>query len=392
MKRNRATLPTFVHSLWMRIISAPAAVKLVGLAVLPVATIIISAWLYAEIFIFRLLAASPDITLNAHTLFDLSWRAFLWLGLGALIGIGASVTLTWVLIRQLGGLVKTMERIEAGDLTARSPVWSQDEIGQVQAAFNTMVNGLQQSRDDLMKNQRELESLDAENQRLIGELRDKETELRFALRRAVDVQEEERKRIARELHDEIGQALTSILIRLKSLQNITNLDVMTDRLDGIRYLASQTIEEMRRLSMDLRPAALDNLGILPALRWHIGQSMEQNQIEIQFTAPERMERLPPEVEIVLYRVAQEGLNNAIRHSQAKHIEVKLEHTPRFVWLSVSDDGQGFDADGLHRGLGLVGIRERVTLLNGQCGIESQRGSGARLWVEIPLTEANPAHA
>ncbi|RIK54695.1 MAG: hypothetical protein DCC59_03195 [Chloroflexi bacterium] len=392
MKRNRATLPTFVHSLWMRIISAPAAVKLVGLAVLPVATIIISAWLYAEIFIFRLLAASPDITLNAHTLFDLSWRAFLWLGLGALIGIGASVTLTWVLIRQLGGLVKTMERIEAGDLTARSPVWSQDEIGQVQAAFNTMVNGLQQSRDDLMKNQRELESLDAENQRLIGELRDKETELRFALRRAVDVQEEERKRIARELHDEIGQALTSILIRLKSLQNITNLDVMTDRLDGIRYLASQTIEEMRRLSMDLRPAALDNLGILPALRWHIGQSMEQNQIEIQFTAPERMERLPPEVEIVLYRVAQEGLNNAIRHSQAKHIEVKLEHTPRFVWLSVSDDGQGFDADGLHRGLGLVGIRERVTLLKGQCGIESQRGSGARLWVEIPLTEANPAHA
>ena len=105
MKRNRATLPTFVHSLWMRIISAPAAVKLVGLAVLPVATIIISAWLYAEIFIFRLLAASPDITLNAHTLFDLSWRAFLWLGLGALIGIGASVTLTWVLIRQLGGLL-----------------------------------------------------------------------------------------------------------------------------------------------------------------------------------------------------------------------------------------------------------------------------------------------
>lgn len=392
MKRNRAALPTFVHTFWMRIISAPAALKLVGLAVLPVATIIISAWLYAEFYIFRPLRASPDITLNAQTLFDLSWRAFLWLGLGALIGIGASVTLTWVLIRQLSGLVKTMGRVEADDLTARSPVWSQDEIGQVQAAFNTMVSGLQQSRDDLMKNQRELESLDAENKRLIGELRDKETELRFALRRAVDVQEEERKRIARELHDEIGQALTSILIRLKSLQNITDLDVMTDRLDGIRYLASQTIEEMRRLSMDLRPAALDNLGILPALRWHIGQSMEQNQIEIQFTAPERMERLPPEVEIVLYRVAQEGLNNAIRHSQAKHIEVKLEHTPLFVWLSVSDDGQGFDADGLHRGLGLVGIRERVTLLKGKCGIESQRGSGARLWVEIPLTEANPAHA
>lgn len=392
MDRKRTPIPRLFHHLWERIISAPVAVKIVGLAILPVATIILAAWLYSEFYIFGPLHANPDIALPVHALYSLTVRAFFALGAGALIGIGASVLLTWVLIRQMSRLVETMGRVEAGDLTVRSPVWAQDEIGKVQAAFNTMVSSLQQSRDALVKNQQELELLDEENNRLITETRQKEAELRLALRRAVDSQEEERKRISRELHDEIGQALTSILIRLKSLQDVTDLDVIADRINGIRYLASQTIEEMRRLSMDLRPAALDNLGIIPALRWYIGQSMEQNQIEIQFIAPERMERLPPEVEIVLYRVAQEGLNNAIRHSQAKHIEVKLDHAPRFVWLSISDNGQGFDAATLHRGLGLVGVRERVELLKGQCRIDTQRGNGARLWVEIPLAERTQVHA
>lgn len=392
MDRKRISIPRLFRPLWERIISAPVAIKIVGLAILPVAMIILAAWLYSEFYMFGPLRASPDTVLRVHALYSLTLRAFFVLGAGALIGIGASVFLTWVLIRQMSGLVETMGRVEAGDLTVRSPVWAQDEIGKVQAAFNTMVNSLQQSRDALVKNQKELERLDAENNHLITDMRQKEDELRLALRRAVDYQEEERKRISRELHDEIGQALTSILIRLKSLQDATDLEVIADRINGIRSLASQTIEEMRRLSMDLRPAALDNLGIIPALRWYIGQSMEQNEIEIQFIAPERMERLPPEVEIVLYRVAQEGLNNAIRHSQAKHIEVKLDHTPRFVWLSIRDNGHGFDPDTLHRGLGLVGVRERVELLKGNCRIDTQRGNGTRLWVEIPLAGRAESHA
>jgi two-component system sensor histidine kinase DegS len=138
--------------------------------------------------------------------------------------------------------------------------------------------------------------------------------------------------------------------------------------------------------MDLRPAALDNLGILPALRWCVQQSSQQNKdLEVLFVGPERMNRLPPEVEIVLYRIAQEGLNNAVRHSQAKHVEIKLVQNPHLIWLEVSDDGQGFDPTSLKRGLGLVGIRERVELVNGHYGIENQLGGGTRLWVEIPLT-------
>lgn len=360
---------------------------------MPAVVILFAAWLYLEFYIFAPLRENANATISLETLYKLMQQGFVVVGAGTLIGLIVSFLLTWLIVRELSTLVDAMQRVQNGDLTARSHVWAQDEIGEVQAAFNTMVDGLEQSRGSLLKTQQDLERLNAENNLLLAELTKKEAELRHALRRAVEYQEDERKRVSRELHDEIGQALTSILIRLKNLQDLTDLKLISDRVNGIRYIASQTIEEMRRLSMDLRPAALDNLGILPALRWYVGQSAQQNEnIEIQFISPERMERMPPEVEIVLYRIAQEGLNNATRHGGAKHIEVKLERNPRFIWLSISDNGRGFDPAESNRGLGLVGIRERVELVKGQCQIESQAGSGTRLWVQIPLDEEKSAHA
>ncbi|MDI6697219.1 MAG: GAF domain-containing sensor histidine kinase [Anaerolineales bacterium] len=224
------------------------------------------------------------------------------------------------------------------------------------------------------------------NARLLVELRHKEGELRRALRRAVELQEEERKRLARELHDEIGQALTSILIQLKSLSEETNVPHINERINDLRALTSQTIEELRRLAMDLRPAALDNLGIIPALHWYVKQCAERTGLDIQFLAPERHERLSPEIELTLYRVAQEGVNNAIRHGKAQKIVVLLERDLRssLVRLTVSDNGVGFDAAALDRGLGLVGIRERVELLRGSLQIEAAPGAGTHLSVEIPL--------
>ena len=355
MNKNRAPILVIFRPLWKRILSAPVALKIVGLTITPVAVNLLAAWIYFELYFIRMLEETANATLDPKTLLNLTSRGFVIVGVGTLFGLVISFLLIWQIIRQLSSLVTAMRQVQEGNLGVKVLVWAEDEIGVVQATFNSMVHGLRASRESLLQNQEKLEYLYAERASLLVELTKNEGELRGALRRAVDYQEEERKRISRELHDEIGQALTSILIRRKSLHNVTDLDVIADRINGIRYLTSQTIEEMRRLFMDLRPAALDNLGIIPALSWYIQQSTEQNEIEIQFIAPERMERLPPEVEIVLYRVAQEGLNNAIRHSQAKRIEVKLEHLPRFVWLSVSDDGQGFDADTLHRGLGLVGM-------------------------------------
>ncbi len=222
------------------------------------------------------------------------------------------------------------------------------------------------------------------NAQLLKDLRRKEWELRRALHRSVDLQEDERKRLARELHDEIGQALTSILIRLKAIQGETQPDIMISRLDDLRELTAQTIEELRRISMDLRPAALDNLGIIPALRWYIKQSSDTAGISIQFNGPDKSERYPAEIELILYRVAQEGITNAIRHGKAEKIEVTLERDARLIRLVIEDNGKGFNPYLRDQGLGLVGMRERVELLDGRFQITAALGAGTKLWIEIPI--------
>jgi signal transduction histidine kinase len=222
------------------------------------------------------------------------------------------------------------------------------------------------------------------NAQLLIDLRYKEAELRRALHRAVELQEDERKRLARELHDEVGQALTSILIRLKTLQESGKDEMLSERLDDLRSLTAQTIEELRRLAMDLRPSALDNLGIVPALRWYTQQCAERSGLSIQFVGPEKTERLPAGMELTLYRVAQEGITNAIRHGKAQKIEVAFEQGVRVIRLTVTDNGKGFNQAGTNPGLGLVGIRERVELLDGNFSLKTVSGSGTQLLVEIPL--------
>jgi signal transduction histidine kinase len=224
------------------------------------------------------------------------------------------------------------------------------------------------------------------NAELLEELKQKETELRSALRRAVELQEEERKRLARDLHDEAGQALTSMLIRLKALDEETDLETILARLDGLRYLTSQVIEEVHNLAVDLRPDTLDNLGVTAALRWYTRQFSERSGLAIHFSGPERLERLHPDVELTLYRAAQEGVVNAVRHGQAQEVGVSLELNQHSLRLTVIDDGRGIDPLQHHRGLGLLGIRERVELLGGAFGLDAEPGKGARLWVDVPLGE------
>lgn len=222
------------------------------------------------------------------------------------------------------------------------------------------------------------------NIHLLNEVQQKEADLRRALHRAVELQEEERKRLARDLHDETGQALTSILIQLRALQDEDDLETIQARIEGLRYLTAQTLEDLRRLAVDLRPAALDDLGILPALRWYSQQVSERSGARVSFTGPEKLDRLSSEVEIALYRIAQEGVSNAIRHGKARSIEVHLEQRPQALWLTVTDNGIGFDRKGAGHGLGLIGIQERIALLSGRFTIESVKDSGSRMWIEVPL--------
>ena len=357
-----------------------------GLTITPVVVILLAVWLYSEFYIFATLRENPNATLTLETLERLTLWGFVMVGAGALIGLVVSFLLIRLIVRQLSALVNTMQRVKDGDLTARSHVWAQDEIGEVQAAFNRMVEQLQQSRQTLLEKQIQMESLDTEKSAILVELNDKSQQLADLFRGLINVQEEERHRIARELHDETGQALTAILLRLKTLQDETDLETIQDRLNGLRFLTAQTLEEVRRISMDLRPTALDDLGLIPAIHWYIQNCCERSGLDISFIS-EKMNaahRLPPEMEIVLYRAVQESITNVIRHAQATQVLVTLEEGIRSIWLTVADNGVGLPANPNEKGLGLAGLRERAFLAGGHFQIDSQDGEGTRLLIQLPL--------
>jgi two-component system, NarL family, sensor histidine kinase DevS len=207
---------------------------------------------------------------------------------------------------------------------------------------------------------------------------------RDALRRAVAAQELERQRLARELHDETGQALTSILLGLRSLEVASVPEDRDEALAALRELVVATLHEVRRLAVELRPAALDDFGLLPAVR-RLGESTrETTGLDVQVEATLGPKRLAPEVETALYRIVQEALTNVAKHAGARHVSVVLTRKHERVSVVIEDDGKGFDASaGTGDGLGLLGMRERVQLLDGTLSVESSVGAGTTLVLELP---------
>jgi signal transduction histidine kinase len=207
-----------------------------------------------------------------------------------------------------------------------------------------------------------------------------------SLRRVVEAQELERRRLARELHDETGQALTSILLGLKALEE--KLDDAGSRAAAaeLRELVVATLQDVRRLAVELRPAALDDFGLVPALERLRDAVFEQSQISVDVQSDlDDRQRLPPETETALYRIVQEALTNVLKHADATRVTVRLRLHERFVELVVQDDGGGFDPDVVRDGgLGLVGMRERIALLGGRMAVESSKDAGTMLRAEVPL--------
>ncbi len=209
---------------------------------------------------------------------------------------------------------------------------------------------------------------------------------RDALRRVVDAQEVERRRLARELHDETGQALTSILLGLKSLEAVVEGDEAAAAVSGLRELVVATLQDVRRLAVELRPKVLDDFGLVAALERLTETFAEQTQISVEFNSTLAKERLPSEVETALYRIVQESLTNVVKHARASRVSVLLARKPGSVAAVIEDDGQGFDpADTRVGGFGLIGMRERVGLLGGRLQIESSADRGTTLVVEVPVS-------
>ncbi len=208
---------------------------------------------------------------------------------------------------------------------------------------------------------------------------------RDILRRVVDAQETERRRLARELHDETGQALTSILLGLKSLEETVATSPEADlAVAGLRELVVATLQDVRRLAVELRPKALDDFGLVAALERLTDTYSGQTGITVDFEAALPDDRFPPEIETTLYRMVQEALTNVVKHARARRVSILLTQRPNSVAAVIEDDGTGFDPTEPGDGFGLTAMRERVNMVGGTLTIETGQGTGTTIVVEVPI--------
>jgi signal transduction histidine kinase len=205
-----------------------------------------------------------------------------------------------------------------------------------------------------------------------------------ALRRVVEAQELERRRLARELHDQTGQELTGVLLGLKAVEEALDPEALATAIAAVREQVVETLHDVRRLAVELRPKVLDDYGLVAALERLTQTVAEQTGLAFDLEAQLGDERLPSEIETALYRMVQEALTNVVKHGQAGRVSIVLARSQGSVTAVVEDDGRGFETDRIYEGLGLDGMRERLALLGGRLKIESRPGAGTTLAGEVPL--------
>ncbi|MCX6030914.1 MAG: GAF domain-containing protein [Chloroflexi bacterium] len=229
-----------------------------------------------------------------------------------------------------------------------------------------------------------------ENARLYAEVQRKEHLRGELLRKVITAQEEERKRIARELHDDTSQALTALLYAAEEAMELSDPAEVKLTLKNMRGLAQRTLDGVHKLIFDLRPSMLDHLGLAPALRWFAQSRLEPSNVRLVIEADNLPRRLPAEIETTLFRVVQEAVTNIVRHALARNVRIAFRLEQGVAAITVEDDGLGFDvvevslSPDSDRGLGLLGMRERVQLLGGEMTIDSAPGQGTRLDIFVPV--------
>ena len=215
------------------------------------------------------------------------------------------------------------------------------------------------------------------------------TALRELSARLIAVQESDRRSLSRELHDEIGQALSALLLGIGNVAAVLpphNSAEARAQLSDLRRLAETTVAAVRDMSLLLRPSMLDDLGLIPALQWQAREVSRTSNVSVQVNADSAPEDLPEEHKTCIYRIVQEALRNVVRHANAKNVRVRLDHKGEELVLTIQDDGHGFIPE-REKGLGLLGMEERVMHLNGVFRIESTPGAGTSIRVELPILES-----
>jgi signal transduction histidine kinase len=231
-------------------------------------------------------------------------------------------------------------------------------------------------------------------ERYRGALQEANLRLQSLSSRMLEVQESERRHIARELHDEIGQALTAVKLHLQSALRRGGPETKQP-LEECVQITDHALDQVRNLSLNLRPSQLDDLGLVAALRWHIGRQAAAAGLETAFEADELSERLEPALETACFRFVQEAMTNIVRHAQARHAWIEARRKDDRLRVSVRDDGRGFDVatatrEAIARGsLGLLGMQERVGLAGGRLNVISRPAEGTTIVAEFPLRFAPP---
>jgi signal transduction histidine kinase len=214
-------------------------------------------------------------------------------------------------------------------------------------------------------------------------------ELKELSKRLVDAEERERRAISRELHDEVGQSLSALLVDVENLTEISSGEsVFRQGLQKIKTLAENCVNEVRNMALLLRPSMLDDLGLLAALDWQGREVSKRTGILVDTVEENVSDNLPEEHKICVYRIVQEALNNCSKHAYAKNVRVVVRQETNYLRVSIEDDGKGFDATRV-RGLGLVGMNERVSQLDGVLNVDSDPTRGTRLRIDLPLPSASP---
>jgi signal transduction histidine kinase len=325
------------------------------------------------------------------------WLAPTLLGVALLFAWGAARSVR----RPIVMLTAAAERIAGGDLEQPIPPLADDEVGRLGRSLERMRVALRASLETIAQDNLELEqrveSRTKELKALYERLQEREEWREELLRKVISAQEDERRRLARELHDETSQTLSALAMKIETALAAWPQEPSRERLVEAKALTVRTIEELHRLIFDLRPSVLDDLGLLSAIRWYAERHLERRGIAVRCEFSGTEARLQPELETALFRVVQEAITNIAKHAGAETVLVQFLEREDRIEIEIEDDGRGFSPDSLpppaarERGLGLLGMRERVELFGGTIEIDSAPGRGTRIAITVPL-RLEVAHA
>ncbi|GMB00187.1 ATP-binding protein [Pelosinus sp. IPA-1] len=301
---------------------------------------------------------------------------FLTTLLVCLLAAVGSTYLAYLIIHPMRSLTKAAQQIQQGNFYVQTEIKTEDEVGRLAGVFNEMITSLQEK--------------DFENNRLLKELRAKEDLRTVLLNKLFTIQEEERKRISRELHDETSQSLASLLAYMKVLLSKLTDDKQKDLLLNARDVAINVLGGLRKMAVELRPPVLDDLGIVAAMAKYINNFSNQQLLSVAFSSPDEKLIVNNQISLTLYRILQESLTNISKHACATEVNITLSQDMGNITLIIYDNGLGIRSGALEAArqknrLGIYGMKERVELLGGTFTFHSISGQGTTITVIIPIT-------